>query len=244
MDRTPLGPHPLVYAHRGDRSRAPDNTLMAYQLAVEAGADGIEMDVRRTADGVLVMSHDDRIIGEPPISDLTFEELRKTTPEVPSLVETLAAVPRRVFLNVEIKNQPDEAGYDETRTIVDESIALIELHDDLSRILLSSFDAGSVERAASSRSDIVCGQLITEHVSVDAGIRMATDLHVDALHPPMNAFRMTPKDTVRSIHRAGLSAVVWNANTSDDVRSVASAGVDIIITDDPSMARRALGLPR
>ncbi|MCL1598543.1 MAG: glycerophosphodiester phosphodiesterase, partial [Actinomycetia bacterium] len=57
MNRTPLTPTPLVYAHRGDRSRAPDNTLEAYGLAVEAGADGIELDVRRTADGVLIMSH-------------------------------------------------------------------------------------------------------------------------------------------------------------------------------------------
>lgn len=244
MERTPLGPPPLIYAHRGDRSRAADNTLEAYRLAVEAGADGIELDIRRTADGVLVMSHDDRVHGQPPISDLTFEELRKRTPQVPSLAETLAAVPRRIFLNVEIKNQPDQAGYDETRDIVDESLAAIVLHDDVSRILLSSFDPASVERASSFRSDVLCGQLITEHVPIEDGIRAATNLSIDALHPPMEAFRRNPKSTVRQIHDAGLSAVVWNANTAEDVRSVAAAGVDIVITDDPGMARRALGLSR
>ena len=61
MERTPLTPAPLVYAHRGDRSRAPDNTLMAFDVAVEAKADGIELDVRRTSDGVLVITHDPQI---------------------------------------------------------------------------------------------------------------------------------------------------------------------------------------
>ena len=55
---SPLTPRPLIYAHRGDRTRAADNTIEAFDLAVEAGADGIELDVRRTIDGVLVVSHD------------------------------------------------------------------------------------------------------------------------------------------------------------------------------------------
>jgi glycerophosphoryl diester phosphodiesterase len=244
MDRTPLGPPPLIYAHRGDRSRAADNTLEAYRLAVEVGADGIELDVRRTSDGVLVMSHDERVFGHPPIADLTFDELRQRTPLVPSLAETLAAVPLHIFLNVEIKNQPDEAGYDETRDIVEESLSTIDKQDDLSRILLSSFDPTSVERAESFHTDILCGQLITAHLSVEDGIRMATDLSIDALHPPMDAFLRNPNSTVQQIHDAGLAAVVWNANTPEDVQSVASAGVDIVITDDPGMARSALGLAR
>ncbi len=242
MDRTPLGPPPLIYAHRGDRSRAADNTLEAYRLAVEVGADGIELDVRRTADGVLVMSHDERVFGHPPIADLTFDELRQRTPLLPSLAETLAAVPRHIFLNVEIKNQPDEAGYDETRNIVEESLAAIDERDDLSRILFSSFDPESVERAESFGTDVLCGQLITGQVPVEAGIRVATELNVDALHPPMEAFLQSPTRTVHQIHDAGLAAVVWNANTPEDVQSVASAGIDVIITDDPGMARRALGL--
>jgi len=92
MSRNPLGPAPLVYAHRGDRSRAPDNTLEAYLLAVEAGADGIELDVRRTRDGELIMSHDDRYPGFPPFVEMTLAEVRDALPQVPTFIETLAAV--------------------------------------------------------------------------------------------------------------------------------------------------------
>ena len=92
-----------MYAHRGDRSRAADNTLEAFELAVDAGADGIEMDVQATADGELIIAHDPRHGTLPPFCELSFAELRDAAPEVPTLEETLLAVPRHIFLNIEVK---------------------------------------------------------------------------------------------------------------------------------------------
>ncbi len=245
MHRSPLGQAtggtaPLIYAHRGDRSRAPDNTLEAFALAVEAGADGIECDVRRTADGVLIMSHDPTHGDLPPLSELTFAELRDAAPEVPTLAETLEAVPSRVFLNVEIKNIPGQPGFDPTRSIVAEALDLVTASDDPERILLSSFDPDSV-RAAQGHRKIVRGLLIAGAVPMDTAIGLAMDLGVEALHPPMSSIARDPRLIVEAIHAARLAVVVWNANTAKDIEAAVEAGVDVIITDDPGLGRSIVG---
>ena len=240
MERTPLTPVPLVYAHRGDRSRAADNTLEAFDLAVEAGSDGIELDVRRTADGVLVITHDPRVGSLPPVAEMTFADLRKAAPAVPTLSETLAHVPRTVFLNVEIKNAAHEPGFDPDRSVVDETIAVIERLDDLDRVLMSSFDPVAVERTRSVAPGVLTGLLVTGTMSIDDGIDLARGVDADALHPPMTMLNGTEHEAMRVAHSSGMAVVVWNANLADEVRRVTAAGVDVIITDDPTMARREL----
>lgn len=231
---------PLIYAHRGDRSRAADNTLEAFALAVEAGADGIECDVRRTADGVLIMSHDPTHGDLPPLSELSFAELRDAAPEVPTLAETLESVPSRVQLNVEIKNVPSQPDFDPTRSIVTETLDLIVSADDPGRILLSSFDPDSV-RTAGRYGQLVRGLLIAGGVPMDTAIGMARDLGVEALHPPMTSITGDPDGIVASIHTAGLAVVVWNANTASEIEAAKHAGVDVIITDDPGLGRSIVG---
>ncbi len=240
MIRNPLGPAPLVYAHRGDRSRAPDNTLKAYQLAVEAGADGIELDVRRTSDGELIMSHDDRYPGHAPFVEMTLAEVRDALPHVPTLIETLEAVPGHVWLNVEIKNFPDEADYDTTDWMVDKTIETIAKFDDPARILLSSFDRASVRRAGAKLPTLLRGQLIRAPFDIGAGIDVAIEQGADALHPNIGYFGVAAMETATRIKSAGLAIVVWGANTPDDVNLLLEAGVGVIITDDPTMARRTI----
>ncbi|MCL1593119.1 MAG: glycerophosphodiester phosphodiesterase [Actinomycetia bacterium] len=235
-----LGPGPLIYAHRGDRSRGPDNTLEAYRLAVEAGADGIELDVRRTSDDKLIMSHDDRYPGHPPFIELTLEEVKETIPQVPTFVEMLASVPQHVSLNVEIKNFPDEADYDLTRDTVNLVVDTIATHDTPERILLSSFDPDSVHRAAAIDPRIVRGLLIREPFDIGTGIEVATSLGVEAIHPRMTYFQPDALGLMDKIHAAGLVAVVWGANTPGDIHTLVEAGVDVVITDDPLMARRTI----
>ncbi len=238
MTRTPLTPSPLVYAHRGDRTRASDNTLEAYRLAVDAGSDGIELDVRRTNDGVLIMSHEDRRPGMPPFIELTMTEVRDHAPEIPTLVEMLNAVPDHIWLNVEIKNNPRDPDFDPTRTIVDQTIDTIAEHDSLARILLSSFDPQSMQRAGDHSPELFRGQLIRTPVDLGYGVEIAVAQNGRAVHPAMSYFRADATAAMQMIHDAGLAAVVWGANTPDDVASLLGAGVDVIITDDPGMARR------
>ena len=237
MHRTPLSPPPLVYAHRGDRSRAEDNTLEAYRLAVEADADGVEMDVRRTIDGVLVMNHDDRRPGFPPIVEMTFADIREQLPSMPTFVETLASVPQDVWLNVEIKNFPHEADFDESRSIVTQVIETIDEHDTLGRILLSSFDPVTMQRAAQINPEMLRAQLVKLPYGLDIGIAAALSQGADAVNPELAHLSKDPIAAISSIHEAGLRTIVWKVNAPEDIAMLLNAGADGVITDDPALAR-------
>ena len=240
MHRTPLSPPPLVYAHRGDRSRAEDNTLEAYRLAVEAGADGIELDVRRTVDGVLVMNHDDARPGFPPIVEMTFADIREQLPSMPTLIETLASVPQNVWLNVEIKNFPTEADFDEGRSTVVQVIETIIAHDTLDRILLSSFDPVTMQRAAQVSPEMLRAQLVRLPYGLDVAIAAALSQGAHAVNPELAHFSEDPLVTISSIHDAGLKAIVWRVELPEDIAMLFNIGVDGVITDDPAMARKVI----
>lgn len=238
MSRNPLGPAPLVYAHRGDRSRAPDNTLEAFQLAVEAGADGIEIDIRRTSDGEIIVSHDDRHPGHAPFVEMTLADVRDALPQVPTFIETLEAVPQNVWLNVEIKNFPNAADYDTSGWMVDTTIETIESFDDPARILLSSFDNQTIRRAGTKLPSLLRGQLIRAPFDIGTAIDEAIEHGNAALHPNMGYFGKSAMEMAARIKSAGLAMAVWGANTTADVRLLLEVGADAIITDDPRMARR------
>jgi len=240
MQRTPLSPTPLIYAHRGDRSRASDNTLEAYRLAVEAGADGIELDVRRTADGVLVMNHDDRVPGFPPILEMTFAEIRNQIPTMPTFIETLAAIPQSIWLNVEIKNFPDEADFDTTRDTTNRIVETILAYDTPDRVLMSSFDPVTMQRVADLQPQMLRAQLIKLPTDIDAGIAAAISHGAHALNPELAHLRDDPDGVVDRIHAAGLETIVWRAESPAEIAMLFIAGVDGVITDDPAMTRWVL----
>src|SRR5690625_6609337 len=112
---------PLIIAHRGASGNAPENTLAAFQLAVEEGADGIELDVHLSKDGELVVIHDDTLDrttnGTGRVQDKDLDELKTydagswfdskfASERIPLLQEVIDILPDDVFLNVEIKNSP------------------------------------------------------------------------------------------------------------------------------------------
>ena len=132
---------PLLIAHRGAAQSAPENTLAAFADARRQGADGIEFDVRRTSDGVLVLSHDPVLPDGTPIASLAASELPDT---VPTLAGALVACAGGV-INVEIKNDPREPGHDPTGAMssqVLEEVTASEVFDD---VLVSSFDLATLD---------------------------------------------------------------------------------------------------
>lgn len=240
MTVSPLGPGPLVYAHRGDRSRAADNTIEAYTLAVEAGTDGIELDVRRTSDGVLIVSHDESYPGTGTLSSLEFDAVRELAPKVPTLREAMNSIPGSVFVNVEIKNFPHEDGFDEGRTIVDETIRELRSYDDPKRILMSSFDPVSMQRVGDVAPDLLRGQLVLASVPLNDGVATAKEFRMDAINPNIIHVATDTASIMEAFAEANLRVVVWGVNSPEDVALMAAAGVDAIITDDPGMARTVI----
>ncbi len=102
---------PLVLGHRGAPKVAPENTIAAFARARELGADGVELDVRRSADAVLTLNHDPDLKGVGAIAQLTLAELRAGRPDVATLAEAFAAC-RGLVTNVEVKCLPWEPDAD------------------------------------------------------------------------------------------------------------------------------------
>lgn len=234
---TPLGPGPLVYAHRGDSAHARDNSIDAFTRAAEAGADGIELDVRRTSDGVLILAHDASHTTLGPLAERTFNEVRDADAFIPTLAEGLASIPRSMFVNVEIKNLRGDPGFDPTRGIVDQTLAELEDRDDLGRILLSSFDPPSVRRAASVSPSVLRGLLVSDLAASWLALRWAKAAGHHAIHLPRGHLLKDASKVVRRATRAGLKVVVWTVDDPDEIASLFRAGVAAVVTNDPATGR-------
>ena len=102
---------PSVLAHRGANRMAPENTLQAFIAAGALGADGVELDVHRTADGALVVHHDAAARGLGVLAERPAAEIRTARPEIPTLEEALEAC-TGMLVNIEVKNLPGDADYD------------------------------------------------------------------------------------------------------------------------------------
>ena len=137
-----MAPAPTVIAHRGAREAARENTLPAFRLAREFGAEWVELDVRRTADGVAVVHHDAQLDDGRLVADLTVEEL----PEfVPSLAEALEEC-QGMGVNIEIKNLPSDPDYDAEHLVSDAVAGLVQAYLGPENALVSSFNIDALDR--------------------------------------------------------------------------------------------------
>ncbi len=232
----------LCYAHRGARAYLPENTLPAFSLAYDLGADGIECDVQRTSDGHLVIIHDDTVnrttSGVGLVSAYSFDELRsldagryKGIPaQVPTLEETLALVRARGgLLNLEIKGASIAESV-ETAEAVEPMLQALD--DDMrARLLVSSFAHPAVqllkERLPWLRIAALYGE--REWRGHDM-IAPALAMGAEAIHPGLS---LVTRALVRDAHEAGLRVNVWTANPYPTIRRLILLGADGIFSDYP-----------
>jgi len=130
---------PLVYGHRGASAYARDNTVESIALAVEQGADGVEVDVRATRDGRLILHHDDREPGFEPLGQLDFVQVRRDLPFIPTLDEAWGALGDTAYMNIEVK--VDETDSHRGDRLIGDVVDWIATRDVADRVVLSSFDA-------------------------------------------------------------------------------------------------------
>jgi glycerophosphoryl diester phosphodiesterase len=229
----------LVLAHRGARRQAPENTIPAFVRAIELGADGVELDVRRTRDDALVVRHD--ADGAPGVwAELTLDAIRAAEPDVPVLAEVLDVCGGKL-VNIEIKNSPRDLDWDPTARAADLVVECLAARGGADVVLVSSFDLGTVDRVRMLADQVPTALLTFAGDALDALLTAETNGH-SALHPFVGQLAGGSAGAlVQRAHERGMQVNVWTVNEPDDMLRLDAAGVDGICTDVPDVAISVLG---
>jgi glycerophosphoryl diester phosphodiesterase len=219
-----------VHGHRGARGKRPENTLEAFEYAIAAGADAIEMDIAVTRDDVPVVSHDPWLAEGTPIRHLTWAAARERAPAIPSLSEVLDLGYCGEFLfNIEIKSfpeRPELAPQPDTFTAL--VLREIERHGVRRRSMLQSFDFRILHVARETAPQIPRGALFE---SGDDFVAIAREAGAGIVVPE---FQLVTEARVHAAHAAGLEVYTWTSNRAQEWSRLIAAGVDALITDDPA----------
>ncbi len=215
----------LAVAHRGDPRGAVENTVEAVARAARLGADAIEVDLRLTADGVVVLHHDprlDRLWDRPEaVADLTFAQLRALVPQVPTLEEALAA--------------RDGRGVPLVLDVAEPAVALAALAE-LGRLGTDAWFCGAPEalaevRAGSGRATL----LLSWNDPVPPGPGTLAAVRPQYLNPEQ---RFVTASTVRDWHGRGFGVCTWTVDDPVRRAELVRLGVDAIISNDvPGLVR-------
>lgn len=222
----------LIIAHRGASRRAPENTIGAFTLARELGSDAVELDVRTSADGVLVVHHDPHLPDGRALCETNHADLPAT---VPTLDDALDACGDLV-VNVEVKNDPREPDHDPTgRRAIDTARLLtrrIAAGSAPAKFLVSSFDRATIDIVHREEPRVGTALLV---VAVDDTTSLCADLaahgHV-AVHP--HHASVTGSD-VDAAHRAGIRVNVWTCDDPVRMTELIAWGIDGICTNVPDV---------
>jgi glycerophosphoryl diester phosphodiesterase len=218
-----------VFAHRGVHRTVRENTLDAFRAAIDLGVDGVELDVRQTGDGALVIHHDSTIAGRI-IADALAADLPAYVPRLDEAMTVL----RGLTVNVEIKNprEPDEPSYDESGTIARSTLEYLRDASWMDAVIISCFDRATCEEVRSLDPDVTLAWLVYE-VSLSESLKVARDLGFSAVNPH---FTMVTRENRELARELGLAINVWTVNQANDLTTMADLDVASVITDDPALA--------
>jgi glycerophosphoryl diester phosphodiesterase len=218
-------PRPIIIAHRGDKTHAPENTLAAFQIAAENGADAIEFDVKLTADGQVIALHDptvDRTTnGTGSISHLPFAAVRELDAgawfsekfrgeRIPTLDEILETVGKRLFINIELTNYATP--FD---NLVPRVVDSVKKHGLTNRTLFSSFFARNLQITRSLLPEVPRGILCMRGKLGSWGRKFTWRGDYFALHPYWTD--VTP-GLVNLVQAAGKRVHAWTVNPEEDLK--------------------------
>jgi glycerophosphoryl diester phosphodiesterase len=234
---------PIVIAHRGASASAPENSLEAFRLAAELGAQWVELDTHLAADGEVVVVHD----AHYPDGTLVHGVPSTARPAGVCLLDEALAVCDAADLgvNVEIKAVPGDADDHTADALIDAVLAILSARYPtssarLGQLLITSFAPDTIDRVA-AETDLQTGWLTIDSRDVDAiAKRVSAEGHV-AVNPwdPL-----VTREYVDAAHEAGLAIYPWTVNDPERIAELAAWGVDGIITDVPDQALRVIGSTR
>ena len=232
-----------IFAHRGASRVAPENTLAAFVEAANLGADGVELDVHRSADGVPVVHHDATAPGIGVLAGHSAAEIRRVLPSAPTLAEALDAC-AGMLVNVEVKNLPGDADYDPEELAAVAVVDLLHSRGGRDDVLVSSFSLASIDRVRGLDATIPTALLTLVGFDPLDGAVVAADRGHAAIHPDVRSIvgpvAAALADRAREF---GMTVNAWTVNHASEIRRLAAAGIDGVITDVPDVARAALSDP-
>jgi len=238
----------LNLGHKGASHDAPENTLAAFRLANAQGADGYELDVQLSRDGVPVVIHnftvDAATDGSGPVSQLTLEELKrldagaKFSPEsqeerIPTLAEVFDVMEPHMTVNVELKTA--SLGDNDLENVV---IRLICERGLQKQVILSSFNPFSLLRVRRRAPGLKVGLLYAPDLPLvlrRAWFRLV--IRPDAMHPD---YHMIDAAYMAWARTHGYQVNTWTVDDPEDMRRLAAMGVSAIITNRPDVLKRVL----
>ena len=235
-----LEDHVEVMAHRGASKVAPENSLAAFRVAIEEGADWVEIDVQETVDGEVVVIHDSDLMklarNKIKIWDATLADLRKIdigssfAPEfsaerVPTLSEVLTLFRGKVGVIIELKY------YGHDQQLEQRVVDIVEQHEMAKQVMVMSLKPEGVKKLKAIRPSWKCGVLMS--VSIGNIQKFEADfLAVNA--------KFASRSFVNRVHKAGKQVFVWTVDDASAMTVLMNRGVDGILTNRPSRAREVL----
>lgn len=237
---------PLIWAHRGASGRAPENTLDAFQMAADYGADGVELDIQLTRDEEIVVIHDETIDrtsdGAGWIKDFTLAELKEFNfncgnpdfphEDIPTMREVFELLkPTGLIINIELKTGIlSYPGLEERILMLTEEMGMEE------RVLYSSFNHYSILKLMKLDPSVKTGFLYEDgYIDMPS---YAAQHRVGALHPAL--YNLRYPNFMEDCRRLGIDVHVWTVNEPGDMLLCADAGVRAVITNYPELASEVL----
>ena len=239
-----------ILGHRGFSSDYPENTMLAFQKAIDAGADGFEFDVKLSKDGVIVVMHDSSVDrttnGVGTVSSLTLSELKSLdagikkgiafeNEPIPTLHEVLDKFGKETILNIELTNY----GADYSPQLASSVADLLKNYGYGENIMVSSFLFKNLSQMKEALPDIQCALLTQKGIKGFFGRNVLNhSLSIDALHPEHSD--VTP-GLIKRERQCGRKIRTWTVDDMDEILKLDKMDIDAVMTDNPLGACKILG---
>lgn len=219
----------MKIGHRGAKAYEPENTLRSFQKALELGVNAVELDVRRTRDGEIVVIHDaevDRTTnGHGSVNELTLAEIKKLLTDrgekIPTLKEVLDSLDKKAKILIELK----EIGLE------DKILDLVQEKGLEGNVIIVSFHEEALRKVRALNNHVDIGLIYVKHKNP---VKAALELKANYLLP---FYRFTHTANVQKAHENGLKVIVWTINESGQVAEFVKKGVDGIASDKPDILK-------
>lgn len=214
----------VIIGHRG-AAKHPENTVPAFEAALEAGADGVELDVRKSGDGLLVVIHSS-VVGSRTVQSTPYEKFKKLRGghQVPLFEDVLKQFGRQTTLDIELKEEGIEA----------QAVELIKQYTDPEKMVVSAFDTNSLLKVHELLPEVQLGFIYNRTQDEESR-------HNCPVSVVIPQFRLASRELIEEVHDEGLKVWAWTVNDNAEIKRLLTLGVDGLITDYPEKVAAVLG---